>query len=870
MPWWNRNGSGSTRPRRSPASLTRHEGITAAAVRYDLTNEADVAKLAKAHEKWQQDAWHYVDTVGEAKDAVRFMGNAFRRIRLYAAFQRDPDSEAIGAQDAVRPVTVADENADLPSGEVTEDLDPDDYLEQRWADEADRIVNGFSARDGGQGVLMERLGINLFVVGECLLLNREVPERRPTFGEDPATIPRVLDWEVRSVDEVRKDPQGKRDGFSGLMVVDAPDQKEGIPIEAAAYVERIWRKHGHWSGWADSNMRAAIGVLEELDLLATLARVSIRSRIMAGIVTFPDELDFAAADQPAGEGSGAGRKSVTLDREIAEAMISTTNAEDDPNTIAPLVLRGPAALLGPAAVRVIEFPRRYGEEERAQYEQAVTRLGRTIELPVERTTGMADLNHWTAWQVDDTTYEAYVEPVVDVGREALTYGLLRPMLAELGCPPEVLERLLVAADPSALVRRPDRGKTATEGHGLFALSDEAWRKANGFGEDDAPSDDELRRRLGVARSILTAELSAMLLEQSGILPPGTAAAITASKAAGQGPAPAGDAPADGEDPLPAEDQPDPAAPEAAAASAATRTAAAHSLSLADRVLRERLLAVFDASVTRAVERAGARLRTRAQRVTEARAAITAAGDVPNAEVGRVLGPAMVAAMASAEDLFGDAFDDLQGRFDQWTSDVQAHAVDTLEHTSGRTLSSVDRERLEEEQADRRRDAWAWLAGALLTLAGQRLAGQDPEDPAAGEFDPAVVVPPGLVREALAIAGGETVEHAAHGGLVTAAGQPPGGPATGQTIRLAFAEQGFPWSGYVWNYGMAPRQTAFAPHVSLSGQEFQTWTDPVLANSSGDWPYVAHFHPGDHWYCRCDFAPVIAEAIAAAASSPLED
>lgn len=870
MAWWNNGRRSTDAARRRPATLTRHrrpEAVTAAALRYDLTNEADVAKLAKAQKKWQQDAVYYSDAVGEAKDAVRFMGNAFRRIRLYPAFIRTPGREPIGVQDAVRPVTAAEAQEDLPSGEDVEDLPADDYLDQRWADEADRIISEFSSRDGGQGVLLERLGVNLFVVGEAYLVWRKVPERRPGPGEDAVLIPRVPDWEVRSADELVPDLGGKREGFSGLALRDEPEQREGTPLESDAYIERVWRKHPTWSAWADSNFRAAIGTLEELDLLATLARVSIRSRILAGILTMPDEMDFGAADQPAGEGSGLGGGKVSFDREIADAIIAVTQAEDDPNTITPLVLRGPKDMLSPDAVRVIEFPRRYTEDDRAQYEQAVTRFGRTIELPVEQIVGMSDLNHWTAWQVSDETYEAYVEPLVDVATEALTFGLLRPMLGALGCPPEVLNRLVVDADPSALVRRPDRGKTAGEGHGIFALSDEAWRKANGFGDDDAPSDSELRRRLGVTRSILTADLSALLLEEAGILPAGTAAAIAERAAAGQDSAPVDAAEDSGEEEegTPAEEEEEPEAV-AAAGAQARRVAAAHTLALADRVLRERLLTLFDSSVTRAVDRAGARLRTRAQRVTDARAALTAGGDVPNSEVGRFLieavGEGVVAAMANDEVLFGDAFDDLRDRFDSWTSDVQGAAIDTL--TGMATVSAVDRERIEEEQAEHRERAWDWLLAALLALAAAKLRGGDVGDQDAGEFDPSITVPPGLVREALAIAGGETVEHASHGGLVTAAGQPPGGPATGQTIRLAFAEAGYPWAGYVWNYGIAPRGAPFQPHVALSGTEFATWDSPELANSAGVWPYVSHFHPGDHWYCRCDFAPVIAEASAASA------
>lgn len=871
MAWWNRNRGGV---RRYTASLTRPSGggITAAATRYDLTSDTDVAKLAKQQEQWQADAWTWVDIVGELKYAERFVANSFRRIQMFAAFQREEKGEPIAVGEAVRPT---DADADLPSGESIAETPDEEFLDARWAREAEDIMRSFQARDGGQAALMERYGVNIWLVGEAVLVNRKVPARRVVADAvpgEPVDVPEtVLDWEVRSTDEIRKDPEGKREGWSGLMVVDAPDQQRGTPIEADAFVERVYRKHGRWSQWADSNVRAAIPTCEELALLAMVARVSLRARVFAGFLYVPDELDFGAADQPAGEGNG--NKVVRFDREIAEAMTAVLRDEADPASVIPLLMRGPAEFAD--AVKHIEIPRRYGDEERQQYDEAVKRLARTIDLPVEVLLGMADLNHWTAWQVDEATYEAHIEPVVDVCAEGLTYGLLRPMLEDAGCPTEVLNRMVVAADPSALVRRPDRGKTASEGHGLFALSDQAWRDANGFDAMDAPSDDELTRRLAVARSILTAQLSATLLGKAGLLSPEEVQQVIDATSTGGTPTPvdAGDGASDGEGEQGTPNQNQAENDTSAAVSASVRQlAAAHSLALADRVLRERVQTLVDGAAARVMDRAGARLRTRAQRRNDLRVALAAAGDVPNSRVGQVLGTHVVAELAADVDLLGDAFLDLRPQYDQWVADVQAHALDTLAFTAGAALTDRIRRDVEAAQEEDRDAGWAWLLAALVTLAGQQVrAGVDTAGE--GEFDPTVTVPPSLVRQALAIAGGEQVEATAAGGLATLAGDPPGGAATGRVIRLAFAETGFPWTGYVWNYGLAPRQRPFEPHQALAGQQFATWQDPVLANEAGQWPGVAYWSPGDHRHCRCDFAPVVgveASSTGNTPAPPLED
>lgn len=873
------------------------DAATAAAMRFDLDNEGDRKALAKLQKKWQADTWYYVDTVGELKYAERFIRNSFRRVRVFAAFMRSEEGDPIPVLDSVKPANTGEADAELPVGVEVSDLDERDFLPEEVAQAAYDIIAGFAARDGGQAALMERAGGNLFLVGDLLLVRRAVHERRAQEIEDPEApdgkrmerpdeVPRVMDWEVRSIDEVIEDQARRK-----MVVRDGPDDDpskcpvvEGVTGEAA-FVERVWRKHGRWSRWSDSNVRAAMGVLDELDLLAKLARVSIRMRILAGILTMPDEMDFPNESQPPGDDQP--RRSVKFDRNYAEAVAAAIGNETDANTVAPLLLRGPKDLLGQDAVRLIEIPRRYGEQERAQYEDAVTRLARTLDLPVEVVKGMADLNHWTAWQIEDSTYEAHIEPHVSVMTEGLLYALLRPALLEQFPAPEMrpyIDRIVVAADPSQLIRRPDRGKTATEGYGLMALSWDAWRRANGFGDDDAPSHDEMVMRLALQRSILTAELSALLLEQSELLPEGTFAAITAAKAPAA--APTDDepvAPEDEEEREPGGGEAEPTDEEAVAAAgplaallgrdahdvaavvaAARRMGTGQSLALADRVLRERLQASVDAASSRALDRAGTRLRNKTRGNDTARDAIAAAGGqaVAHRDVGRVLGAAVVAALASEEELFEGAVEEMRADFDEWVSAVQASALGAIAAVAGDKFTDELRHEVEREQEEDREEAWEVLAAALLAFLAKRFVGAE-DQVEEGEFDPTAVVPANIVREALAVAGGDVVEHGFDGALLNAAEEPVGGVATGRLVRLTFGNLGFPWTGYTWLYGMAPRKTNFEPHLALDGVTFESWTSDVLNNMSG-WPRVAHYFPGDHLYCRCDFAPAIGTAVAASA------
>lgn len=830
--------------RRHPASLTVSEGVVAAVRRFDLTKQADVAAMLAKQRDWQQSAWYYLDEVGELKDCARFVENSFRRVRLYAAFQRDPDAEPIAVADAVRQ---PDEEAEDDAGQVR---DANDYLSQEQADQADAIITSFAARDGGQPILMGKMGQNLFMVGELYIINRDTPTRRPAPGENAADVEKGLDWEVRSRDELRQAQGSKRAGMSDVEIIDSPDQRDGVPIPEEAYVERIWRKHARYSGWADSNVRAAIGTLEEIDLLNRLARSSTRSRILAGLVTMPDELDFGDADQPM-SGDPAHRR-VGFDREIEEAMAAVISNEADANSVAPLALRGPAEML--KEVRVIEMPRRYGEDERAQHDQAIVKLARTIELPVDRMTGVADVNHWGAWQISEATYEEYIQPLVGIITEALSYGLLRPMLADAGWKPELLDRMIVVADASLLIARPDHGKVATEGYNLSvpAVSGEAWRKANAFGEDDAPSDDELAMRAAFTTG-LDQPTSAKVLAELGILPDTIVQAM--EEAAASAPTPPGQdeaqPPADGGAPG-TEPGPPPVAADrvAVAASAEPRRQNLTALSHADALLASRVQTAVDAAMARAQEKTGARLRSLANKRGEHRGAVAT---VPNEGVVAALGPGVVASLTNGADLWAGVFDPLRLHWDGWVADAQAVALAAAVQAG--TLTNIEANDIRRQQDDHREGGWHWLLAALIAAAAL-IASGDQEPPAEGEHDPLVVVPPGIVREAMAVAGGEQGLVRSRGGaLTTAAGAPAGGVATGADTRRAFAQAGAPWVGYQWVYGdTGERQAPFEPHRALGGVEFGFWNDPVLENTA-DWPALDHYSPGDHPWCRCSFTPV---------------
>ena len=279
----------------------------------------------------------------------------------------------------------------------------------------------------------------------------------------------------------------------------------------------------------------------------------------------------------------------------------------------------------------------------------------------------------------------------------------------------------------------------------------------------------------------------------------------------------------------------------------------------DRDLRSRLLVAANDAMNRALERAGNRLRSRTNG-TPLRATLRT---VPVTHAFVTLGPGAVAQLGFSEaDALDGAWDDLEQQFRTWGANAQEQALDIAGQVAS-GFTRAERSALALRQAADLDEAWGWMVEALDALAGGRLYDPTPTAPDVGEFDPTLSVPSGLVRHAMARAGGATglVTDGNGGALVTLVDggtRPAGGIGTGELIRGALRDAGASVEAYRWVYGPALRKHNFAPHMHLDGQVFQNFDDPVLTNSHG-WPPYGYYMPGDHKGCMCDFEPVVVPA-----------
>lgn len=846
--------------RQAPAP---NASLTAAATKIELGNKGEAAGQGGKRQNWHAEAWGYFDEVPEIKEPVRYRGNQLGKVRLYVAVDNPNDPEG-------DPMPVSAQDSGVPP-EV--------------AAAAEAELARLRSLVGGRAEIMRMLDMNLEVAGECYLVG--IGARTKSVEQRDGTVVEVVlpeDWTIRSVSEVANE-QGvykvkANPGDTKPRVLD-PEQDTCI---------RIWTRHPQWADQPDSAMRGLLGECRALQVLTQQVLAHANRSLSAGFFTMPNELSFGPADPTQGteDGADAGDE---LDTVMHAVLVEPISDPSSAASVQPGLLRGPAEYLQDKYLRRITF---YDAELvagiEARIEARIARIARGLNLPVEKIMGHQQTTYANAAQVDEDEYNDYLAPSVDTATDALTWAFLWPQLDEHpSVPPEWVDRLYVAADPSDLIAEPDTEANADGAWDRNTISDSSYRKAKGFGDEDAPDPLELLIKAGLRRGILTADLTLALLNlltEKGGLP------------AIEVPEPEGDEP-------PAEGPPDPEAvarllqqlasdPEAVEALGqalglgtpalgtgrepppfASRVAAADApgndygrqLTELDRELRARLLVAANDAMGRALERAANRLRSRANG-TELRPLLRS---VALRDSFAHLGPAHVATLLAGADVLDGAWDELATNFATWGAAAQAEALAVLQAVAGGRLGPDQLAALAERQADDLAAAWTWMADAMGTLANERMYNPEPAAPDEGEFDPTLRVPAGLVRQAIARAGGAqglltavaTAPGPAWVTLTDGGTRPAGGIGTGELMRGGLRDAGASVEAYRWVYGPAFREHTFQPHLALDGVVFTNFDDPQLTNPHG-WPPGAYYLPGDHAGCVCDFEPIVVPAPEAAA------
>lgn len=811
--------------------------LASSATRIQLGNKKIAKAQAGKRQEWQAEAYEYFDDIGIVKFGIRFRGNQMAKLRLYPA---------------VRPL-------DDPDGAPIPLTDPDSGISADVARRANAEIERVKGASGGTPEMLRLLDMNVEIGGECFIIGigPRVKIERDAEGNEVEVL--ILEsWDVRSILEVEIGGEGEV-----KVKTDAGTVKLDPMLDTCV---RVWQRHPAWAGRADCNMRAVLGDCESLVLLTNEVKAESKSNQSNGILFIPNTMSVTTPSRtsPADEGADpdaidaypddatdAGAASIgdALEDAIMEPISDPSSAW----SVWPLILVGPAE--DGDKIRHIQMHRDASEVLEERIRERKEAIAQGLNLPIETLKGHQQTTFANAEVIDADIYSKHLEPSAVLLCDMWTIGLLRPALIDAGIAPEIAERIIVWFDPAALLESADPNEKVAEAHALGLIGGEAARRYWGYSEDDAPDPverliDAILRNTQWDAGLVDAVvrmLDPSLDFPEPAAPAGLFASLGALRQNPHDPAARSEVLAG----LFALQQSKPLR----AAAKTTPAKAGERLAAIDRDLQTKTLAVANSAMTRALERAGNRLKAKAGPTRETLRAVAPI------YAAQQMGPGLVASagIADADLIDTDAFEPTISQYHTWAKHAQASALAIAAALAG--LTAAQRKQLAALQAQHLDDSTQWMRGQLHALADERLYQPDEREPAQGEFDPFARVPAGLVRMGIAIAGGATAleftaSNARDKYVALANDRPPGGIGTGELLTNAIVDSGaVVIEGYQWDYGAAFRQRPYEPHEELDGQVAESPVDFI----SDDATFGDYLFPGDHDGCQClPLIPVYAE------------
>lgn len=440
-------------------------------------------------------------------------------------------------------------------------------------------------------------------IGGCLFYAGE----GHLVGQDDDRMKGGKAWEFLSPSELfRADGAASSPTTAGKVKtyhrIRVPGQSPDIITSDKASVSRIWRPDRQYSMLPWSTPLGLLNIFEELVLLTREVAGAARSRLATS------GMFFLADDIDYPDREDAEADSDENDPFVADLIKQLSTAIREPTSAAgvvPFVLRMPANRVKRGeGWDAYEPDRKWDDRAADKRAECVQRFAQGVDLPVEVVMGHMSTTFANAAQISADMYRLYLEPAVLIGTDGLTTSYLQAALP--GTP------FVIHPDPTDLVVKPDQIGDWLQAFDRFAISFSSLRDKLGASEKDKPDDDEIALRL--------------LLKAAGRA---TAATDAQDVADTGGVRPVAD--------------PTPATPDASSITAAV-----------------------EVNMRRALQRAGARLRSKVQ---NNRGLASLIQNVDDREVAATLGPRTVASLMTEAELIGKEFDILR----EWVTE-QADAV----------------------------------------------------------------------------------------------------------------------------------------------------------------------------------------------------
>ena len=228
----------------------------------------------------------------------------------------------------------------------------------------------------------------------------------------------------------------------------------------------------------DAPLFGVLAILQDMDWLGRLSRSQSANRVgMRGILGSADGLNFA----------GGGDFWDEWDKSLGIKM-------QDPTNVAPIHLRGAKELVEPAASGrgmgglswvVPDFP--YDARIEGRMESLIHRLSYGLPIPPEILLGLSAQSRATAFQIEENSYRAHIEPPANIVAQVAT-DVLNTLFEDV--------TIEVRPDPTLLLAKRSTVQDVKDAYDRGEASGDYLREVLGIPSTAAPSEEERERRRG--------------------------------------------------------------------------------------------------------------------------------------------------------------------------------------------------------------------------------------------------------------------------------------------------------------------------------------------------------------------------------------
>lgn len=253
-----------------------------------------------------------------------------------------------------------------------------------------------------------------------------------------------------------------------------PDQK-AIFARAQHVVRGLWPSPID-PDQPDAPLFGVLSILEDMDWLGRMSRAQSANRVgMRGILGSADGLNFA----------GGGDFWDEWDASLRAKM-------SDPTDVGPVHLRGAQELVKPEASGrgmgglswvVPDFP--YDSRIEGRMESMIQRLAYGLPVPPEILLGLSAQSRATAFQIEENSYRAHIEPPAQIVAQIAT-DVLNTLFEDV--------EVEVIPDPVLLLAKRSTVQDVKDAFDRGAVSESYFREVLGIPEWAEPSPEERARR----------------------------------------------------------------------------------------------------------------------------------------------------------------------------------------------------------------------------------------------------------------------------------------------------------------------------------------------------------------------------------------